>query len=130
MSIKEFKEAIKPRLADQTLYQLTQMKSFVDECLKQSATQNFSNEAEKVRYLLDTLYSIRDFILSQTNENSVRISLIKQFEQIEASTKMGNDPDQLKLENESSEKIEEKSEPDLKSSETKEEVLVESTADS
>jgi hypothetical protein len=106
------------------------MKNFVDESLKQCSTKTFSNEAEKIRYLLDALYNIRDFVLSQTNENSVRISLIKQFEQIEKSTKMGNGLEQLKPENESIEKTEEKLVPDQKNSETREEVIVESIADS
>jgi hypothetical protein len=128
MSIKEFKKATEPKLEAQTLFQLTQMKAFVDASLKNCISQNFENDTQKIQYLLGVLYDIRDFVLSQTTENSLRISLIEQFNEIENQAKMGNDL--LNLDNELLEKTEEKLEQNLKELEVSEEEKVESTTDS
>jgi hypothetical protein len=124
MSIKEFKKATEPKLEAQTLFQLTQMKAFVDASLKNCISQNFENDTQKIQYLLGVLYDIRDFVLSQTTENS----LIEQFNEIENQAKMGNDL--LNLDNELLEKTEEKLEQNLKELEVSEEEKVESTTDS
>ena len=87
----KIRELINPIMQKQTLQQLNQMKLFVDTSLKEAASKNFDSETEKIKYLLDTLYNIRDFVLAQTTENSVRMNLIKQFNKIEEEQIMGND---------------------------------------
>jgi hypothetical protein len=87
---EKFKDKTKPTLERQTLYQLVQMKSFVDNGLKEVASMNFESDKDKIRYLLDTLYNIRDFVLSATTENSVRLSLLKSFNDLEEEEKLGN----------------------------------------
>ena len=87
---QKFKEVTEPKMSQQTLYQLTQLKTFVDSSLMDFGSKKFENESDKIKYLLDTLQNIRDFVLSQTTENSVRISLIKQFNKIEEEVKLGN----------------------------------------
>ena len=78
-----FKQAAQPVLQKQTLFQLSQLKSFVDMTLKEAISRSFDNDADKIKYLLDTLYTIRDFVLAQTTENSLRLSLVQEFQQIE-----------------------------------------------
>ena len=123
----KLRQALQPILQKQTLYQLNQMKSFVDNSLREVASKNFENDADKIKYLLSTLYDIRDFVLSQTNENSVRLSLIQQFNKIEEEEMLGNS--QLQQEENSLLQTEEKLEQDPKGLE-KEEEKVESTPDS
>jgi len=125
---EKLKRVIQPILQNQTLYQLNQMKNFVDNSLREVTSKNFENDADKIKYLLNTLYDIRDFVLSQTNENSLRIKLIQEFNKIEEEEILGNS--QLQQEENSLLQTEEKSEQDLKDSEKEEEVKVESTPDS
>ena len=84
-------KAVQPQLGNQSLYQLSQMKAFVDIALKEVVSQNFDNDADKIKYLLEVLYNIRDFVLSQTTENSVRMGLIEQFKKIEEEIELGNE---------------------------------------
>jgi len=90
-----FKNLIKPRLVDQTIYQLSQVKGFVDITLREVATKNFESDEAKIKYLLDTLYNVRDFVLAQTTDNSMRQTLIKQFETIEKEVEAGNEEEHL-----------------------------------
>tara|TARA_A100001201_G_scaffold143367_1_gene144714 strand:- start:3135 stop:3512 length:378 start_codon:yes stop_codon:yes gene_type:complete len=122
----KLRKALQPILQNQTLYQLNQMKSFVDNSLREVASKKFENDADKIKYLLNTLYDIRDFVLNQTNENSLRINLIKQFDKIEEEEILGNS--QLQQEENSLLQTEEKLEQDPKDLE--EEKAVESTPDS
>ena len=91
---QKIKDATMPKLESQTIYQLTQMKSFVDSSLKEAASQSFESQEAKIKYLLESLYTIRDFVISQTTENSLRIALIQQFAQIEQEEILGNDSQQ------------------------------------
>lgn len=125
---EKLKRVIQPILQNQTLYQLNQMKNFVDNSLREVTSKNFESDADKIKYLLNTLYDIRDFVLSQTNENSLRLKLIQEFNKIEEEEILGNS--QLQQEENSLLQKEEKSEQDLKDSEKEEEVKVESTPDS
>ena len=127
----KFKKIVKPNLENQTLYQMQQMKTFVDRALQTAGSQNFNSDTEKIKYLLESLNTIRDFILTQTTENSLRLSLIQQFQEAEEEIKMGNDS-QLQ-EEKALQKVEEKlvqnqSQSELK--EIKKEEIVESTTDS
>ena len=54
-------------------------------------SKNFENDEEKIRYLLNALYNIRDFVLTQSAENSARLSLISQIEELERKIEVGND---------------------------------------
>lgn len=124
----KFRQALQPVLQQQTLYQLNQLKSFVDNSLREVASRNFENDSDKIKYLLNTLYDIRDFVLSQTNENSVRLSLIQQFNKIEEEEILGNS--QQQQEENSLLQTEEKLEQDQKDLELEKEVTVEDTPDS
>jgi hypothetical protein len=108
MSIKKMKDATAPILEKQTLFQLNQIKVFIDSTLKNTVAKSFNDDSEKIQYLLSTLYDIRDFVLTQTNENSVRISLLNQFRQIEEEAKLGNSTPELEknLLNQTGEKLE------------------------
>jgi len=120
-----FKQAVQPVLQKQTLFQLSQIKSFVDASLKETLSKNFENDADKIKYLLDTLYNIRDFVLAQTTENSLRINLLSQFDQIATEVQMGNF--QQHQEKSLLMETEEKSEPDRLVSKKSEEGKIEST---
>ena len=89
-----FKHVVQPVLQKQTLFQLNQLKSFVDSSLTETLAKNFENDEDKIKYLLDTLYSIRDFVLSQTTENSLRLRLMQEFHKIELEATLGNDQQQ------------------------------------
>lgn len=122
---EKFKDKTRPKLERQTLYQLVQMKSFVDSSLKEVATNDFESDKDKIRYLLDSLYSIRDFVLSATTENSVRLELLKSFIELEEEEKLGN-LSQLQKEEELG-SLEESLVQDQPASEMKGEEKVEST---
>lgn len=117
--MKEIRNITKPILQEQTLFQLNQLKTFIDTSLKEVASKKFNDESEKIKYLLDTLYNIRDFVLTQTTENNLRLSLIKQFDRLEQEVNLGNE--EMKVEEEFLEKTEDKSEQDLQNSEKNEE---------
>ncbi len=91
MKKEQFIKIIKPTLEKQTIYQFTQMKSFVDNSLKETSSKNFENDAEKIKYLIETLHSIRDFTIALTTENSLRINLVNQFNKLQKEIEMGND---------------------------------------
>ena len=125
----KFKNITMPVMEKQTLFQLSQLKTFVDTSLKDVASKKFETEEAKIKYLLDTLYNIRDFVLSQTVENSLRLSLIQQFNKIEEEEILGNS--QKMQEGNLLKNKEEKLEQDPKELEKEEkEVEIESTADS
>jgi len=105
-----FKQTVQPVLQKQTIFQLNQLKSFVDASLKEALAKSFNNDSDKIKYLLDTLYNIRDFVLAQTTENSLRLRLIQEFEKIESESIVGNS--QQHQEKNSLMQTEEKLEPD------------------
>ena len=90
MTKEKFIEIIKPTLEKQTVYQFNQMKSFVDSSLKEVSSKNFESDAEKIKYLIETLHSIRDFSIALTTENSLRMGLLNQFNKMEEELEMGN----------------------------------------
>lgn len=94
MTKENFINIIKPTLEKQTLYQFNQMKTFVDNSLKEVASRQFETDAEKIKYLVETLHNIRDFSISLTTENSLRINLVNQFNKIQKEIEMGNDTDE------------------------------------
>jgi len=91
MNKETFVQLIKPTLEKQTLYQLSQMKSFVDNSLKEVASKDYQDDQEKIKYLIETLHSIRDFALALTTENSLRQNLMVQFQKLEKQAELGND---------------------------------------
>ena len=122
-----FKHAVQPVLQKQTLFQLNQLKSFVDSSLTETLAKNFENDEDKIKYLLDTLYSIRDFVLSQTVENSLRLKLMQEFHKIELEAIL--ESDQQHQEKNSLIQTEENSNPVLVELKN-EEVIIESTPNS
>lgn len=91
MTKEKFINIIKPTLEKQTVYQFNQMKSFVDNSLKEVASKSFENDAEKIKYLIETLHNIRDFSIALTTENSLRIGLVNQFNKMQEEIELGND---------------------------------------
>ena len=75
------------------MYQFNQMKSFVDNSLKEVASKQFETDADKIKYLVETLHNIRDFTIALTTENSLRVGLINQFNKMQEEIEMGNDTD-------------------------------------
>ena len=100
MTKEKFIDIIKPTLEKQTVYQFNQMKSFVDSSLKEVASKSFESDAEKIKYLIETLHSIRDFSLALTTENSLRIGLLNQFNNMEEEIEMGNSGEKPEKESE------------------------------
>jgi len=84
-------QATQPLLQQETLIELNKLKVFVDASLKECLTQNFDDEKQKSKYLLESLYQIRDFVITRTVENSVRQSLILEFQKIESEIELGNE---------------------------------------
>ena len=97
MSDKKTRDIVAPILHEQTLYQLQQIKIFVDKALSDIAVTTFENETEKITYLLNVLYGIRDFVFSQTVENSVRVNLTNKIKILEEEISAGNDIEQVEL---------------------------------
>ena len=95
MQKNKYKEIVEPELQDQTLFQLTQLKNFVDASIYNIASNDFEDDKQKIKYMLDALFNIRDFVLTATNSNSLRNSLIKAFEEADNEEKikeaLGND---------------------------------------
>ena len=103
---------ISPKSDKQTIYQFGQLKNFIDESLKEVGSKNFENDSEKIKYLLNTLYNVRDFSLALTTENSVRINLLNTIKKMEEEIELGNE---LELQKEKlSQPVDEKSEQDQK----------------
>ena len=102
---EKLRNTIEPVLEAQTLFQLNQLKSFIDAGLKEVVAGDFENPSDKIKYLLNTLYNIRDFVLTQTTENSLRASLIQQFDAINHEEVLGNES-QLQKEKDSVKKKE------------------------
>ena len=91
MTKENFINIIKPTLEKQTLYQFNQMKSFVDNSLKEVASKQFETDADKIKYLVETLHNIRDFTIALTTENSLRVGLVNQFNKLQEEIELGND---------------------------------------
>lgn len=68
---------------DSSLKKFNQIKSFLDESLKTAFTKTFSTPEEKSEYLLQVIFQTRDYLISETTENSFRNNLIRVFQQIE-----------------------------------------------
>jgi len=101
MKSQDFHSIVKPKVHNETIIELSKIKSFIDASIKECFTKDFENEKQKTVYLLDTLYNMRDFVISQTIENSLRQNLIEQFNKIEAEVlsqeKLGNETQQEKM---------------------------------
>jgi len=100
MKSEKYKQIVKPELNEQTLFQLSQLKSFVDTSIYQSITNDFENDKAKIKYLSETLFNIRDFVLTAKNSNTLRINMLKAFEAIDIEEKketpVGNEQEKLK----------------------------------
>ena len=84
-------QVTQPLLQQETLIELNKLKAFVDASLKELLSKNFENENQKTKYLLESLYQIRDFVITRTIENSVRQNLMLEFQKIEQEIELGNE---------------------------------------
>ena len=96
MKKQQIEKIIKTTVASQTIYQFKQLKSFIDESLKQVASKSFENDAEKIKHLLSTLYNVRDFSLTLTTENSVRNKILSDIKKMEEELELGNELEKQK----------------------------------
>ena len=88
--IDKMKKLSSPTLNQETLQQFSQLKSFIDANLKEIVSKNFESDEEKVKYLHNVLLDLRDFMLTQINDNSFRIRLMQQFNKLEEEELLGN----------------------------------------
>ena len=91
MTREKFIQIIEPTVEQHSLLQFDQLKAFVDNSLKEVASKNFESAEDKIRYLIGSLQSIRDFSVALTTENSMRLSMIKQFNKLEEELTLGNE---------------------------------------
>ena len=94
MQKNKYKQIVTPELQDQTLFQLSQLRNFVDSSIYEVVLKNYKDDKEKIKFMLDTLFNIRYFVLTATSSNSLRVNLLNEFEKIEneekASESLGN----------------------------------------
>ncbi len=94
---EKYVQSVTPKINEQTLAQFTQLKNFIDACLNEAVVKNFENSEEKSKYLLKTLYQVRDYLFSEINESNVRINILTDFRRIDQEdliakeAKVGND---------------------------------------
>ena len=66
-----------------SLKKFNQMKVFLDDSLKTAFARSFSTPEERSEYLLQIIFQTRDYLISESTENSFRNNLIGVFQQIE-----------------------------------------------
>lgn len=80
----EFKQAINASLTEnQGQKKLIQIKNFLDNSITDVVTNEFPNQDEKIKHLLNTLLNLRDYLTSENTENSLKVSLLNVYNQIE-----------------------------------------------
>jgi hypothetical protein len=94
MTEEDIIKLIRSQTPEQTVFQLTQIKTFVDNSLKEVICKSFEKEEDKIKYLIDTLQNIGDFTISVTNEKAVRNNLANQFVEANHKAKLGNELEQ------------------------------------
>lgn len=63
------------------------LKAFVNGSIKEALTKNFESQEEKISFLTSTMIQINDYLTSEATENSLKVSLIEVFNQIEEKVK-------------------------------------------
>ena len=96
MTKEELIEIARPTIEKQTLYQFDQLKKFIDNSLRTALTQSFENDAQKIAYLADTLYNIRDFASTLATENNVRTNILNELQKKEQELELGNELEEQK----------------------------------
>ena len=66
MTEQEIIKIIRSNFSKETIFQLTQIKNFIDSSLKDFACKTFNKEEEKIRYLIESLHNIKDFTVVVT----------------------------------------------------------------
>ena len=94
MTEEDIIKLIRSQIPEQTVFQLTQVKTFVNNSLKEIICRNFEKEEDKIKYLIEMLQNIGDFVTSIVNEKSVRNKLVNQFVQANNEIKLGNELEQ------------------------------------
>ena len=94
---KEVKETIQSALIEnKALQKFSNLKAFVDEAIKNAVIRNFETDQEKSDFLISALFQVRDYLVSENTENSLKLSILNVFHQIEEKVK--NEDDQKKRE--------------------------------
>ena len=94
MSEEEIIKIIRSKVSEETIFQLTQIKTFVDNSLKEVFCRSFEKEEDKIKYLIEILQNLRDFTVVITNEDAVRNNILRQLIQTSHEIKMGNELEQ------------------------------------
>lgn len=80
----EFKQAITASLAEnQGQKKLVQIKNFLNDAITDVIAKEFSSQDEKIKHLLNTLLNLRDYLTSENTENSLKLTLLSVYNQIE-----------------------------------------------
>lgn len=94
MSEEEIIRLISSQTSKQTIFQLNQVKNFVDSSLKEVICKSFKAEEDKIKYLIEIIQNIRDFAITISNEDLVRNNIVKQVSQVSNEIKLGNESEQ------------------------------------
>jgi adenosyl cobinamide kinase/adenosyl cobinamide phosphate guanylyltransferase len=109
MSEENIIKLIRSQIPEQTIFQLTQVKTFIDNSLKEILCRSFEKEEDKIKYLIEILQNLRDFTVVITNEDTVRNNIVKQIMKSNNEIKLGNESEQQ--EKSQSQSLEENSAP-------------------
>ena len=96
MTEQEIIKIIRSNFSKETIFQLTQIKNFIDSSLKDFACKTFNKEEDKIRYLIESLHNIKDFTVVVTNEDAVRNNILNQIHKINQETELGNELEKQK----------------------------------
>lgn len=88
---EEILNHINSNLSQEGVYQISQIKNFVDRSLKTFSVADFNNDKEKIQYLITALHDLRDFTTGKLLEDNLRKSLINDIIKIENEIELGNE---------------------------------------
>lgn len=84
-------------MSEKEIKKMIQIKSFLDSSLKEVLTKNFSDDNEKISFLVQILFQTRDYLIAENIENSFKTSLLKMFNQINEKVLKEIDEDDLSI---------------------------------
>jgi len=80
----EVKKAIEGSVSSEgTQKKLRYIQSFLDASIKDMMTKQFDSAESKIEFMTSILFQIRDYLTSEFTENSLKLSLLNVFNQIE-----------------------------------------------
>ena len=77
--MKKINEYLGKNLNNETRIHLANIKSFIDWTIKDVIVKKWDKEEDKHYYLIDSLVELRDYIISQASEDSLKIAMKKKF---------------------------------------------------